>query len=581
MSTIHGLALKIRSCSESETFDLGGLSAETIQSVVHDAFHEPLELLPNHPMIRITLVVGAGKQARQKYDISALKVVTLELQSLGFVDDKGASCIVECQGMYKHQHDTGKNLKTVVVFPRIKQEANSNGHGVSVAADAAASTNVPGMSSSPLLPKDSIQEKVAQSTLSVFKNMVTSRCPTWSQKKALLQLLDDTIIQPIKECDQILISGKVLSAAQQTFYDSTRDLDDKREVLSKELQAHIDRGDVTRAEWEHLKAQNESRIEAAATSNSKAQVPDKKLQERREKLAAITPKEPAPLQHHAALGRLWKQLKPLQHIDEHSNQLRSLQETQLLGQKMDLLERIEQLEQASRGWLEEDDVFEVRRLACRKSFQTQFGISSGAGTSQKKKNHLQSVSSSSQSQKRGSGSAGTTVSSSTTVKVPVTKWVTPMGTKLTAEAKKKARLQKGDVFGAMMTARDDSDDDDDDEEFVDGYGDDATKEVHTTNTLPVMNNIPVGNTIASIPSKKKRNKNKKKEDQIENRDTYSSSSSTAMSKEESKSGFASALSFVLMVLQDYLLPFLLAIISFLVTTAFGKPRAKGKKAKGS
>jgi hypothetical protein len=580
MPTIHGLALKIRSCTESETFDLGGLSAETIQSVIHDAFQEPLELLPDHPMIRITLVVGAGKQARQKYDVSALKVVTLELQSLGFVDDKGASCIVECQGMYKHQHDTGKNLKTVVVFPRIKQGTNSNNdHGVSVAADAAA------LSSNE--PKDSIREKVAQSTLNVFKNMVSSRCPTWSQKKALLHLLDDTIIQSIKECDQILISGQVLSPAQQTFYDSTRDLDDKREFLFKELQAHIDRGDLTRAEWENLKAQNESRIEAAAaatSSNSKGHVvfPDKKLQERREKLSAMTPKEPAPLQHHSALGKLWKQLKPLQHIDEHSNQLRSLQETQLLGLKMDLLERIDQLEQASRGWLEDDDAFEARRLTCRKAFQMQFGISTGTGTrtNQKKKNHPQSMSSStSQINKKSNGSTGTTVSASTTVKGPVTKWVTPMGTKLSAEAKKKARLQKGDVFGAMMAAKDDSDndddndDDDDDDEAV-GPGADLHMEVDVNITLHAMNDNPVGNANAPTTNKKKK-KNKNKKDRIENRGTDSNSS--ALTKEQAKSGISAALLFVLMVLQEFLLPFLLGIISWIVKVAFGKPKAKSKK----
>lgn len=104
MPTLHGLALKIRSCTESETFDLGGLSAETIQSVVQDAFQEPLEGLPSNKMIRITLVIGAGKQARQKYDASALRVVTVELHSLGFIEDKGASCILECQGLYKIQH---------------------------------------------------------------------------------------------------------------------------------------------------------------------------------------------------------------------------------------------------------------------------------------------------------------------------------------------------------------------------------------------------------------------------------------------------------------------------------------------
>jgi hypothetical protein len=69
----HGLAGSIRSSTESETFDLGGLSASTITTVIQHAFHDPFPPLDDETeMIRITLVVGAGKQDRQKYDLQAL-----------------------------------------------------------------------------------------------------------------------------------------------------------------------------------------------------------------------------------------------------------------------------------------------------------------------------------------------------------------------------------------------------------------------------------------------------------------------------------------------------------------------------
>lgn len=81
-----------------------------------DAFTEPL---PLSDMIRITFITGAGKLGRQRYDEGAPKAVTSTLRELGFEEDRGASCVVECGGSFKSQHDTGKNPKTIVVFPKI------------------------------------------------------------------------------------------------------------------------------------------------------------------------------------------------------------------------------------------------------------------------------------------------------------------------------------------------------------------------------------------------------------------------------------------------------------------------------
>lgn len=562
MSTnnVHGLALKIRSSTESETFDLGGLSGDTIQSVIQDAFPTPFEDLSQ--MIRITLVIGAGKQARQKYDASALKVVTSTLTSLGFSEDRGASCSLDCQGLFKVQHDTGKNLKTVVVFPRVVTKGDTN--------EASSSTNTGESSpSGSLLVKNSMEDKVARSTLTVFQNMISSKCSTWSQKKALLQVIDDVVLQQVYDCDELLMTGKPLSDAQQAFYNSTRELSDKRDYISKELQAHVDRGDLTQGELDHLKSQLESRITSAQQEGGSKNVPEK-LQERRQKLNAINPKELPKLQHHAALGKLWKQLAPLHHISEHSNQLRSLQETQLLGQKVDLLEQIETLEQASRGWLEEDDTFEARRQACRKTFQLQFGISGNSSGSKKKT----------------SSGGGATVSASTKVKVPVNKWVTPtIGiNKQSAQAKKKARLRKGDVFGAMMVTSDESDDDND-ENVGDDDSEDAESQVdiHRSNTLPMSDattkkdqSPSVAAKAASDNSENKKKKKKKKGRSNYDLDDLSPPAGTA-SQSNDESSPSSALATVQMIFQDYLIPFLLAILTWIVGTLFGKNKSNKSK----
>ena len=125
-SSASGLALSIRNAEESETFDLGGQNVSTITNTIQAAFAKPLPL--KDKMIRITFVTGAGKQARQKYDEGAARAVTSTLRDLGYEEDRAASCVVECAGTFKLQHDTGKNLKTVVVFPKIVG-GSKNGSG--------------------------------------------------------------------------------------------------------------------------------------------------------------------------------------------------------------------------------------------------------------------------------------------------------------------------------------------------------------------------------------------------------------------------------------------------------------------
>ena len=128
MVSSHGLSASIRSAQESETFDLAGLSVETISSAIEGAFTDPLPVLSisssasSHPSdadtLRLTLVVGAGKQARQRYDDGAAKAVTAALERCGYTESRSGG-----RGTYKMQHDTGKNLRTVVVCPLVAAAA--------------------------------------------------------------------------------------------------------------------------------------------------------------------------------------------------------------------------------------------------------------------------------------------------------------------------------------------------------------------------------------------------------------------------------------------------------------------------
>lgn len=58
MSEVSGLAKQIREMGSCEQFDFGGMQKQTIDSVIFDAFNEPI---PTKIPLRFALVVGAGR----------------------------------------------------------------------------------------------------------------------------------------------------------------------------------------------------------------------------------------------------------------------------------------------------------------------------------------------------------------------------------------------------------------------------------------------------------------------------------------------------------------------------------------
>jgi hypothetical protein len=508
------------------TFDLGGLQGTTVTQVVLDAFGPPFPPLPplgggggddGGRMIRITLVVGGGKNSRQRYDPNCLRLVTSALQSttVMYREDRGASCIPECAGSYKVQHDTGKNLKTVVIFPRITQQQQQQQQqqqpqhaeqdrviggsvsrtGAAAGAGAAISSSLPS-SSSFLLPPDSIESKVAVSTIPVFTSMLKHRFPTWSQKRSLVELMDDTIVAPLRECDDLLMMGKLLSDEQKAFYDSVRHIDDKRTLVKDAMHGHVERSDLTRNEIDVLLSQVEARIDELDGHGEQKQKHDQhqqqpttaaaaraKLIERRTKLLDMTPIPFAPLKHHVELDRLWKQAAPLLHLNSSNNSnsqkatLLSVQETKKLGHLRDLLDEIRVLEDGSRGWLEEDNIYKARVTAYRDAVQRRYGkhvasVTTGNRTARVGSSTTAAPTTTTKAAGRGGGSSAAKVHLPTVGNA----WMSHQQKKEAALKKKKSRMHRGDVFGAMMV--DDSDDDDDKSGDGEEEGDDDGKNNH-------------------------------------------------------------------------------------------------------
>ena len=561
---IHGLAATIQSSTSSETFDLGGLPATTITQVISDAFSRDFELSPGE-MIRITLVVGAGKGNRSKYDPAALKLVTTSLGAAGYVEDRGASCVVESAGCFKFQHDTGKNLKTVVVFPKIAKESGTSAES--------------SPQSSSLLPPNSLEFKIAVSTLPLFTNMLKFKFPLWSQKRSLLKLMDENLVGPLEKLDATLIRGGLLSEDESMMYEQCVSVSEKKALVKDGMSQQVQDGNLTSSEVSFLLDQLATRMEEL--QSSKKAVPNA-LRERQTKLQSIAknPMAPLPLKHHAELGKLWKQAAPLMYLQASGGKLLSPAETKKRGQLDDILNEIAELEESSRGLLEDDESYTERIQSYRRELQQKYG-KLGTEKGGQKKNRTVGIGGSSSTSKKQSAWNSTT------------KFHTPnVGTRgggaWMSGKKKKSKGKSVDVFGAMMA--DSDSDSDEDESFdnrnatslevdVNGGQNDQPSNVQTTNR---------GANNGGSKKKKKKKKGKSKttgrqddDDTILDAAIAANNGGTKNEKEaqiarKADDGF-DIISLFSVAVTDWIIPMVMAIFVWLAGFLFGKSKNKRKK----
>jgi hypothetical protein len=406
-------------------------------------------------MIRITLVVGAGKLSRSKYDDRAMISVTSTLKQLGYVEDRGASCVIECGGCYKTQHDTGKNLFTVVVFPRLEgRHSNSGGGGGGGGAQASSPSSeypipIPLAEGTPV-------HTILLASEEAFGKMVPSMCPSWSEKKMCSEVLN-LAIETVQAMDAKLISGAPLTDDENSYYDAVggaASIGTKVECLRKIMQEQVEGGLLTRHELERLLMQVEEKIDILdsdidrATQDAREKeavrltAQKERAEDRRRMLGGHKPRPPHPLKHEARIAKLRNALAPLLKLEQITKgRLLTIQETRELAAKDDMLGEISELEESSRGMFEEDDAFEVRLMANRGKRQ-----SSAAGGSSAAKAAAPGG--------RGKKPAGTTGGSRSANAA----WLAPGGlaAKQTALGKKAASANKskpktpGGVFAAMM-----------------------------------------------------------------------------------------------------------------------------------
>ena len=235
-------------------------------------------------MIKLSFTVGAGKGNRAKYHEQLPKFVRASLQSIGFVEDKGACCMRNCAGMFKYQHDTGKNFIYIRVFPKLtEQEAKAGGDEDS--DDAGDGGNDPMVGPRGLC---------ASCDVGTFQEMTAAQTPTWSQKKRLLGVLQD-LRKQVHEMEAKLMRGQALTEADQELYGSIESLDDKMEWLQASMKATVKAGNITSSEKAALVDNVERKLgllaaETEAVAAKLAAGGKPKLQKRAARLAAETEK---------------------------------------------------------------------------------------------------------------------------------------------------------------------------------------------------------------------------------------------------------------------------------------------------
>merc|ERR1712232_943342 len=95
---------------------------------------------------------------------------------------------------------------------------------------------------------------------------------------------------------------------------------------------------------------------------TKLKVVKEKTQQRQTLLKGITPHNPRRLKHEAEIHKLLTEMVPLQKLeDESAGRLLSIKETQMMGRKQEIEEKVAKLEDSSRGWFESEEVFQNRR----------------------------------------------------------------------------------------------------------------------------------------------------------------------------------------------------------------------------
>mmetsp|Transcript_29659 Transcript_29659/g.93540 ORF Transcript_29659/g.93540 Transcript_29659/m.93540 type:complete len:219 (-) Transcript_29659:30-686(-) len=157
------------------------------------------------------------------------------------------------------------------------------------------------------------------------------------------------------------------------------ELREKAKSLTGAMQRMVDEGKLTSAEKASFLEQLEGKLAAMEAEITKAETEGKAkkvqaLTQQREvaRTTRAAVREAAtvglpPLRHGNELKKLYGKIAELNRIEKVSKGHYSMDELKRLGERPEIEEAISVLESRSRGWFEDDEVFQERVQACMKA----------------------------------------------------------------------------------------------------------------------------------------------------------------------------------------------------------------------
>jgi hypothetical protein len=330
----------------SEQYDLAGFSPAWIQDLVTGCLGQTLSA---KTYVGCKFVIGGGKKARGKYDPDMLKHFTEALRGAGLEEDRGASACEQCQGMYKYQHDTDKDLKYLHVFPRVSV--------VRAGEDGASAADAGGVEDR------SPEMQCVSCSFEEFRDLVAMNVPSFSQKRALLKRMK-VMTAALEQLEQMLVEQKSLTEQEQEMYDAMVDVSDKVEYLNKELEKMVAKGRLTKGEQKQMMDDFAKKMEemdvaiATADAEGKAKKRDaleaaKKKAE--DKVTHISEFKPIvyTMANEKELNDLRRELAALEKIENKSGLLKG-DDLAKLAKKPNVEKRIADMEGEDKGWFEDE-----------------------------------------------------------------------------------------------------------------------------------------------------------------------------------------------------------------------------------
>eukprot|EP00667_Euglena_gracilis_P016408 EG_transcript_17168 len=322
------LAKQILLAADTEEYDLDGFGPDDCDELAAEAFKNPI---PCPKMFRVTFVVGGGKKVRQKYSPDLPKFLSDALRAVGYEEDKGAAVSLDSQGKFKYQHDTGKDLKYIHVFPFVKIQEESDG-----------TMRIAGYRVDDMPP----EIKCTLCEMETFKDLVKQKCPTFTQKRCLLKAMKG-VQGRFEEFEQRMAALQPLTAEEQELYEGQVAMAEKVDDLTKQVQVLLDSGKVSKAEAALLLTELTEKLKKAEKAIKDAEAEGKKttkLEAQREALAAQLEK----LRGATPITYKKKNEKEIVELKEKIERMR--EQLTPLNAIQDAEAKMERLKQEQEGW---------------------------------------------------------------------------------------------------------------------------------------------------------------------------------------------------------------------------------------